>query len=188
MVLEQKQKGWNVECGCEKLGGGGKGLVWGRRNARGEEGMKKGRGYWQDGDEDTRTRGERASGKKRTRGYGRGFLIGIDKPTFFGHQDIYFQVARIYLQRVSSFLASKRKSDVKSGGEVCEVCVANYARGSFMVLYVSYLRDKIPRSPVVDIHSSIAFPFHHTFPPPPRYAAEPSRLERQLKSPHDVLC
>ena len=67
MVLEQQ--GWNVGCGCEKLGGGGgKGLVWGRRNARGEEGMKKGRGYWQDGDEDTRTRGERASGEKKNSG------------------------------------------------------------------------------------------------------------------------
>ncbi len=57
-----------------------------------------------------------------------------------------------------------------------------------MVLYVSYLRDKMPRSPVVDIHSSIAFPFYHAIPPPPRYAAEPSPLERQEKSPHDVLC
>ncbi len=34
-----------------------------------------------------------------------------------------------------------------------------------MVLYVSYLRDKMPRSPVVDIHSSIAFPFHRAIPP-----------------------
>jgi len=48
--------------------GGGWGWVWGRRNAKGEEGMKKGRGYWQDGDEDTRTRGERASGKKKNSG------------------------------------------------------------------------------------------------------------------------
>ncbi len=32
-----------------------------------------------------REHGEREPrGKKRTRGYGLGFLIGIDKPTFFG--------------------------------------------------------------------------------------------------------
>ena len=67
------------------MGGGGLGLGLGEKKCQRGGRDEEGKGVLgKIGDEDTREHGERASGKKRTRGYGRGFLIGIDKPTFFG--------------------------------------------------------------------------------------------------------
>lgn len=66
MVLEQKQKGWNVECGCEKLGGGGEGFGLGEKKCQRGGRDEEGKGVFRKiGDDDTREHGEREPREKK---------------------------------------------------------------------------------------------------------------------------